>query len=211
MMKRLMCAALLAASGATQAQTPAASAPVSAAKKELVQKVMALQLGDYDGLSRNLVGQSVGRMVPAIQQALQQQVPPEKRESVGKAIDADIKKYVDESTPVVRAAAIKAAPSTIGAALEEKFSEDELKQLAAWLDSPVNKKFQQIGPEMQNNFMQRIVADVRPALEPKTQSLEQKIRSELGAPPISGDAAPTTAPAPASKSTAPARKASGAK
>ncbi len=120
MMRRTMWVVLLAMSTATQAQTlaaSAASAPASAAKKELVQKVMALQLGDYDGLARNLVGQSVARMVPAIQQALQQQVPPEKRESVGKAIDADIKKYVDESTPVVKQAAIKAAPSTIGTAL----------------------------------------------------------------------------------------------
>lgn len=210
MMKQTMCVALLALSAATQAQSPAASAPASAAKKELVQKVMALQLGDYDGLARNLIGQSVARMLPAIQQALQQQVPPEKRDSVGKAIDADIKKYVDESTPVVRQAAIKAAPSTIGTALEEKFSEDELKQLAAWLDSPVNKKFQQLGPDMQNGFMQKIVADVRPTLEPKTQSLEQKIRSDLGAPPIVGDAAPNPAPS-TSKAAAPGRKASGAK
>ncbi len=59
--------------------------------------------------------------------------------------------------------------------------------------------------------MQRIVADVRPTLEPKTQSLEQKIRSELGAPPISGDGAANPAPSTSSKAAAPARKASGAK
>ena len=61
---------------------------------------------------------------------MQRQVAPDKREAMGKAIEAEVKKYVDEAYPLVRERAIRIAPSTIGAALEEKFSEDELKQLA---------------------------------------------------------------------------------
>ena len=74
--------------------------------------------------------------------AIQTQLPADKREAIGKTIEADAKKYVDEAYPPVRERALKLAPTTLGAALEEKFTEDELKQLIAWLESPVNKKFQ---------------------------------------------------------------------
>ena len=63
----------------------------------------------------------------------------------------------------MRDRALKLAPSTIGAVLEEKFSEDELKQLVAWLESPVNKKYQQLGAEMQNAFAQKLRRRSRPA------------------------------------------------
>jgi hypothetical protein len=139
---------------------------------------------------------------------LQSQIPAEKREAAGKAIEADVKRYVDESVPLVCDKAIKLAPSTLGAAMEEKFSEDELKQLLAWFESPLNKKFQQVSPEMQNNFMQKLVAESRPLIEPKLQSLQQQVRNTLqAAAPAAGAGATTTAP-PAATPRAPARPAS---
>ena len=103
----------------------------------------------------------------------------------------------------MRERALKLAPSTLGAALEEKFTEDELKQLIAWFESPVNKKFQQASGEMQSNFMQKLVAEARPLLEPKLQALEQKVRAALGAPaagaPADGAAAPKAAAKPPAK------------
>jgi hypothetical protein len=76
--------------------------------------------------------------------------------------------------------------------LEEKFTEDDLRQLIAWFESPVNKKYGQVVPEMQNNFAQKLVADVRPAIEPRLQALTAKVRANLGVP----SAAPAKAPAP---------------
>jgi hypothetical protein len=123
---------------------------------------------------------------------LQQQVPPEKRDAAGKAIQADVKKYVEDATPIVRDRAVKLAPSTIGATLEEKFTEDELRQLIAWFESPVSKKYAQVVPEMQNNFAQKLLSDVRPTIEPRLQALTAKVRASLGAQA----AAPAKAPAP---------------
>ena len=134
---------------------------------------------------------------------LQTQFPADKREAIGKTIEADAKRYVEEALPPVRERAIKLAPGTLGVALEEKFSEDELKQLVAWFESPVNKKFQQVSGEMQNNFMQKLVAEARPLIEPKLQTLEQKVRSALGAPaaaaPADNKAAARPPARPASK------------
>ena len=204
-MKKLIFVTLMTCAGFTHAQ-PASGAVASAAKKELVQKVLKLQQPSVENLARNLVEQPAGQLMQAAGRALQSQVPAEKREAAGKSIDADVKKYVDDAMPAVRERAIKLAPSTIGAVLEEKFTEDELKLLVAWLDSPVNKKFMQVGPEMQNSFMQKLVPEVRKMLEPKMVVLEQKIRTTLGVP----TSAPASAPAKAG-ATAPARTASGSK
>ena len=213
-MKKTILLALLASATLVHAQSASApaSAPVSAAKKELVQKVLLLQQPAIENMARNLVEQPAGQMMQAAGRALQQQVPAEKRESVGKGIESEVKKYVDESYPAVRERAVKIAPTTIGAVLEEKFTDDELKQLIAWLESSVNKKYLQLGPEMQSGFMQKLVAEARPLLDPKLQVLETKVRTALGVPagpPAS--AAPAAAGSAPAKAAAPARKASGAK
>ena len=49
--------------------------------------------------------------------------------------DPFVRKYVEEATPIVRERAQKAAPGVMGALLDERFTEDELKQLVAWLES----------------------------------------------------------------------------
>jgi len=198
-MKRLFVVALLTSAALAHAQTAASAPPPSSpAKKELVQKILTLQQPGIEGMARNLVEQPAMRMIQAAGQALQQQVAPDKREATGKAIETDIKKFVDDATPIVRDRAVKLAPSTLGAALEEKFTEDELKQLVAMLESPVNKKYAQLGPEMQGNFQQKLVADARPLIEPRLQALDAKVRASLtaSAAPAASASAPAKAPAP---------------
>ena len=195
-MKRWMLVALLTGATLAHAQTPT--------KKELVQKLMQLQQPAVESVARGLVEQPAAQLMQAAGRALQSQVPAEKREIVGKGIETDVKKFVDESYPLVRERGIKLAPTTLGAAMEEKFSEDELKQLITWFESPVNKKYQQLGPEMQNDFVQKLVAESRPVVEPKLQALEEKVRAALG--PTPGAAASATA-APARTAASAARSA----
>lgn len=203
-MNKLILTALLSGAALAHAQTTPATTPSSPAKKELVQKVLALQQAGIEGLARNLVEQPAAAMIQAAGRALQQ-VPADKREAVGKSIEADVKKYVEEANPVVRDRAIKLAPSTIGVAMDEKFTEDELKQLVAWLESPVNKKYAQLSPEIQKGFVEKLVAEARPTVEPKLQALETKVRASLGVPAAS--AAPAGS-APAKAATPPKKAAS---
>jgi hypothetical protein len=201
-MKQLFAAALFASAAFVHAQTTPAAAsapavPVSAAKKELIAKLLTLQQPVYENMAREIV------MRPAVQLGQQagralQNLPPEKRESTGKGIDTDIRKFIDESTPLLRDRAIKAAPTTLGPILEEKMSEDELKQLVAWLDSPAAKKYQQLGAEMQQAMLQKLMAEAGPMLTPKLQALETKVAGSLGIPPAApaGSAPPAKAPVP---------------
>ncbi len=212
MSRTILCALLLVATSLAQAQStpavPAASAaplPTSPAKKELVNKLLALQQPGLEQAARSLVERPAAQMLQEAGRYMQAQVPPERREALGKAIDAEVKRYVDDSVPLVRDKAIKLAPSTLGVGLEQKFTEDELKQLVAWYESPVNKKFQQVSPELQNTFLQQLVNESKPLIEPKLQALQQQVRNVLT--PAAPPAAPT-APNASAPPKAPARPAS---
>ena len=188
-----------------QAAPAAANTTASPAKKELVQRLLVLQQPGIEGVARSIVERPASQLMQAAGQALQAQVPPEKREAVGRSIEADVKKFVEDSVPVLRDRAVKLAPTIIGPVMEEKFTEDELKALIAWLDSPINKKYQQMAPELQNTFAQKLIAEAGPLLDTKLQALQAKVRTTLGAPPApasapqGGSAKPAAKPAPAAK------------
>lgn len=189
-MKRLIVAVLCTAATLAHAQ---------AAKKELVQKVLALQQPMIESISRNIAERPALQLMQVSGQYIQTQVAAEKREALAKQVETEVRKFVDEAVPVLRERALKLAPSTLGATLEEKFTDDELKQMITWLESPANKKLQQLGPEMQSTFAQKLTAEAAPLLDPKLQALQQKLRSTLGVPEPAGAAAPPKPAASAAK------------
>ena len=203
MLKPVALALLLASllTSVATAQTPAASAaaaapaavpaaPVSPAKKALVAKVLLLQQPGIEGMARTMVEQPALQLMQQAGQALQQRVPAEQREAVGREIQADLRKYVDETTPLVRDRAIKLAPSTIGAILEQKMTEEELKQVVQILESPVNKKFQSLSGDMQRAIAEKLVADTQPLVQPKLQAVQQSVGKRLGLTPNAAASAP---------------------
>jgi hypothetical protein len=176
-----------------------AAAQSTPAKKDLVQRILRAQQGDLEAMARNLVEQPAGRMMQEAGLAMQQmQFPQEKFQSTGKQIEAEVRKYVDDALPIVRERAIKIAPSTIGVALETKMSEDELRQLLAWLESPASKKFQQVTSEASSGFAQQVTSEARPLVQPKLVALDGRIRGLLGVPPAGSAPAAGSGPGAAS-------------
>ena len=190
-MRKLVILALVA--GATLAHAQGSS------KKELVARLLQLQQPSIEALARNIVERPAVQMMQSAGAAMQAQVPPSKRDAVAKSVDADIRKFVDEASPLLAERAVKLAPSVYGAQMEERFSEDELKQLIAWLESPVNKKFQQQLPELQNGFAQKLIGEAGPLLEPRLKALQGKLQATLNAAaaPAAAASAPKGAPSPA--------------
>lgn len=152
----------------------------SAAKTELVTRILQLQRPALEGLAAALAQQPAQQMMQQAGIALQTRVAPDKREAVAKEIQADLKKYVDEVVPLVRERAVKLGPVSVGALLEEKFSEDELRELIKIMESPVGKKFAQLNGEMQKTLSEKLVAETRPTVEPKVKALEATIAKRLG-------------------------------
>ena len=176
MKKSLLILALAAAAcGAVQAQS-------TPAKKELVARILKVQQPAIDNMARGLVMEPLAPLMESAEIALQR-VAADKRPTVAKEIQADARKYVDETTPVVRDRATKLAPTTIGPILEEKFTEDELKQLIVMIESPLLAKFQALGGDIQRTLVEKVVADTRGQVEPRLKTLEATIGKRLGAPP----------------------------
>ena len=198
MLKALLIGAALAASTLAQAQTATTAPPAasSAAKKELVARVLLLQQPGIESLGTNLAAAPAMRLRQPAAAALQQRVAADKREAVAREIEADVRKYLDETTPIMRSQAVKLAPSTYGAMLEERFSEDELRQIVALLESPVNRKFMSLMPEMQRALAEKLVGETRATIEPKVRTLEQTVSGRLG---LTAAGTPASAPAPAPK------------
>lgn len=183
----------------------AAEAQSTPAKKELAAKILKIQQPGIEAMARNLAEQPAAEIMNRAGEALPARVAADKRDAVAKEIQADIKKYLDEAVPLVQARALKLGPTTVGALLEEKFTEEELKQVVAIIESPAYNKFQQLGGEMQKVLLEKLLADTKPTVEPKVKVLEQSVARRLGIPvPAAGASAPapaTTRPAakPASK------------
>ncbi|UUX97525.1 DUF2059 domain-containing protein [Aquabacterium sp. J223] len=177
----------------------AQSAPAEGgAKKELAQRVVKGQLPAIEALGQSLAEQPAAQLGQRAGQVLQA-VPPDKREALAREMQADIRKYVEETAPQVRERAAKLAPGILGPLLEERFSEDELKQLATWLESPIFRKYQQMLPEAQRSLTEKLVAEARPVVEPKVRALEQSLDKRLRAAVPASGAASSPAQAPAKK------------
>lgn len=171
--KSLLLLALACAFGAAQAQS-------TPGKKEAIARILKVQQAGIETIARNLAEQPAVELLAAAERSLPQRVAADKQQAVIKDIQADTKKYLDEAVPLVQGRAVKLAPTTIGTLLEEKFNEEELKQIAGILESPAYVKFQQFSPDMQKVLVDKVIADTRSAIEPKVRTLESSIGKRLG-------------------------------
>ena len=156
-----------------------ARAETTPAKKELVARMLQLQMPATEMLARQLAEAPAVKVMQQAGPALQFRVAPEKRDALAKDIQSDVKKYVDESVPVLRERAAKLAPVVVGPVLEEKFTEDELKQLIAFLESPVQRKLAQANQEIQKAMSEKLVTETRGVIEPKVKVMEDAVSKRL--------------------------------
>jgi hypothetical protein len=181
--------ALAQAASAPQSPPAPAASPASPAKKALVAKVLQIQQGSIENIGSSMAQQSIAPLLQQLGPAIQQRVPAEKRQAVADAVQADLKKYVAEVEPLLRERAVKLAPATVGALLEERFTEDELKSLVALLESPVQRKYAQMNNELGQALAQKVAADARAQVDPKLAALQQGLTKRLtdaAAPAASG-------------------------
>ncbi len=203
MLKLKLALAMACTAGHVQAQTaaPAATASPAAAspaKKELAARVVALMKPAVETLGLQLAQQPALQIQQRAGAALQG-VAPERREVLGREIEADLRKYFDETGPLVRDRAVKLGPGTIGPMLEDRFSEDDLRQIITMLESPLNRRFQQTFPEMQRALVEKLVAEMRGDIETRARALEQTVGKRLNPSAPAAAPAATGAPTPPKK------------
>ena len=181
----------LALLGAFAAQAQTAPAPASSpAKKDAIARIIKVQQPNIEAIARGLVERPAIEIMNSAGQVISQRVPKEKQEATFKEVEGEVRKFVDESGALAQKRALALAPAAIGAVLEEKFTEDELKQIASALENPAIVKYQGTIPAMQQAILEKLVADTRPTIEPKLRALDEQIARKLGVAPPPAGAAP---------------------
>ena len=175
MFKSAIAITLIVVAGAANAADTAKAIPP--AKQELLTRV--LQLWQVDILAQSMLQDPVTSAVGQARAVIQGRVPTERRDATMREVAADAQKFLDENSPVVRASAKKLIPTTVAPMLAEKFTEDELRQIIAILESPVKKKFEELVPEMQKTLGEKVAADSRKAIDPKLDDFRQRISARL--------------------------------
>ena len=149
-------------------------------KPELLKKALELHQPAIETVARNIAAQTASQVQQAAHEAVEG-LPAERRDAVGREIQADVRRFHDDAETLLLDRAKVLAQSAIVGGLDQRMSDDELRALIAWLESPLAKKYQQAMPELLSDLSRVLVADTRVAIEPKLKALEQGIVKRLSA------------------------------
>jgi hypothetical protein len=177
MMVRSLWVAAAVALVCAQASAQTASTP---AKKELAAKIVQTQQGSVDQMARQLVEQPALQLLQRAIPIVQSRVPADQREAVVRELQADARKYVEDTLPIVSQRARALATLTIGPVLEAKMSESELKEVLSILESATWRKFQGLAPDMQKALGEKLMADMKAQMETRLKALQQAMSKRLG-------------------------------
>jgi hypothetical protein len=190
-MKKIIAA--LALSGLT---VSAAFAQAPDAKLEWATKVVALQQGpELQRLVEQLADSATQEILQNWGPKLQTNVPQARQEKASAELNAELKTYYADVSKIINGKVIQVSNSALIPAYVDRFSLDELKQIASFFESPVIKKYQAAAPELGNIFAKELVEATRADVTARVRQFDEKAAKIVG-----------TAPAAAPSSKAPAKK-----
>ena len=143
------------------------------AKRALAVKLAALQLkNDGGALTEQLVQSAAMPIIQNWSQRLDETVPPARQKDVRDKLDVELKKFVDSTRKTVEAQVSKSAEASLVPVYMEKFSEDELKTIVAYLESPVSAKFMNVAGEATNGWAKKVVESTKSSVEASAKSFD---------------------------------------
>lgn len=188
--------ALLFSSVATFASTHAfAQAPDP--KIEWATKVVALQQGpELDRLVAQLTESSVQDLVNNWGPKLDSGVPKARLAKATEEMNAELKKYAEDTQKVIAGKVGSVSSNAMVAAYAERFTLEELRQIAGFFEAPAIKKYQAQAPELGNLFVQKLLEAARPEVAARAGQFNEVATKIVGtSPPASSGSAPGKAPA----------------
>jgi hypothetical protein len=156
-MKKLITA--LAISGlASLTCATALHAQTTDPKTEWATKVVALQQGpELDRLVSQLSASTTQELIANWGPRLDANVPKAKQQKASEDLNAELKKYAEDTNKLIGKQVNKVSTDVLVPAYAERFTLDELKQIAAFFESPTIKKYQTNAPELGNVFIQKLI------------------------------------------------------
>lgn len=157
---------------ATCAVSTGASAQNDSKRALAVKLAQMQQKADGEAMVEQLTATAVQPLLAGWSQRLDETVPPARQKEVRDKLDVELKKYADSTHKVVEAQTAKAAEAALVPIFMEKLTEDELKQIVAYMESPVSAKFQALGPDATNAWAKRIIDATKPQVESGAKNFE---------------------------------------
>lgn len=168
-------------------------------KTEWAAKVVALQQGpELDRLVAQLAGGATQELISNWGPRLDANVPKAKQQKATEDLNAELKKFADDSRQLISKRVSKVSTEALVPAYAERFTLDELKQLAAFFESPAIKKYQASSPELGNVFVQKLVEASRADVQARSKQFDEAAVKIVGTAPAT-PAAPGAAKPPAKK------------
>lgn len=167
-----------------------AAAQGNDAKRALAAKISQIQQkSDSGALAEQLTASAVQPVIAAWSQRLDETVPPARQKEVRDRLDVELKKFADTTQKAIEGQTAKAAESTLVPMLMEKLSEDELKTIVAYLESPAAAKFQALGSDATNAWAKKVIEATRTPVENAAKTFDAAANRIVNAPASSAPAA----------------------
>ena len=166
------------------AQTPSEAPFVADPKLEWATKVVALQQGpDMDRLVANLAGGTTQDMINNWQPRMLANVAKPQQAKVTAELDAELQKYSDEVSKIIRSKVQKVSTDALVPVYLERFTLDELKQIAGFLEAPAVRKYQSIAPELGSIFAGKLVEASRVEVIARAKQFDEAATRIVGPAP----------------------------
>jgi hypothetical protein len=177
--------AAMACGGAT------AHAQAADPKTELAKKVVALQQGpELDRLVSQLAGTTAQELIVKWAPKMEANVPKAKQPKASEELNAELKKYADDASQLISKQVNKVSTESLVPAYAERFTQEELQQLAAFFESPAVKKYQATAPELGNVFVQKLVEASRADVLARAKQFDDVAVKIIGTSPAPGAGKP---------------------
>lgn len=176
-MKKLMTALLIA--GCTFSATGQTADP----KLEWASKVVALQQAELTGLVGQLVESAVQDIVAGWEPRFESAVPKARQAKATEEFNAELAKFAEDTNKIITSKVGQANSEALIPAYMERFNLDELKQLAAFFESPVIKKYKVATPELVEVFVKKLVAGTQPDILARAKQFDVAAGKIVGSAP----------------------------
>ena len=158
-------------------------------KRTLAVKLAQMQQkSDGGALADQLTASAVQPLLASWSQRLDESVPPARQKEVRDKLDVELKKFAENTHKTIEAQVGKAAESALVPVFMEKLTEDELKTIIAYMESPVSAKFQALGSDAANAWAKKVIDATRSTVESGVKTFDTAANRIVGAPASSGAA-----------------------
>ena len=150
-------------------------------KAEWATKIVNAQQGpELDRLVAQLTASTTQELIANWAPKLDANVSKAQQKKASEELNAELKKYADDAVKLINKQVSKVSSDVLVPAYTDRFTLEELKQIAAFFDSPAVKKYQATAPELSNIFVQKLVEASRPDVLARVKQFDDAAQKIIG-------------------------------